>query len=53
MSDVKVPFNRPFIAGREWQYLRESVDAGHISGDGLFPRRCERLLEEVVPIKTG
>mgnify|MGYP001123483387 CR=1 FL=1 len=40
----KVPFNRPFLAGGELEYIRQAVEAGHISGGGGFTRKCEELL---------
>src|SRR5690348_9198475 len=41
-----VPFNRPFIAGKELEYITEAVSSGNISGDGKFTDSCERLLED-------
>jgi len=41
----KITFNRPIIVGRELQYMREAVEAMHISGDGAFTRRCVDLLK--------
>jgi dTDP-4-amino-4,6-dideoxygalactose transaminase len=42
-----IPFNRPFATGREFEYIREAIGSGHISGDGQFSRRCQKLLEEI------
>lgn len=41
----RIPFNRARAEGRELEYLQEALAKGHISGDGSFTRRCERLLE--------
>ncbi len=43
---MKIPFNRPSIVGKELEYIIQSVQNGHISGDGPFTRKCHRLLEE-------
>ena len=43
---MKVPFNKPFIIGKELEYLRESVRSGHIAGDGLFTRKCHSFMQE-------
>ena len=40
-----IPFNKPFIAGRELQYIAEAVENGNISGDGAFTQRCAELME--------
>src|SRR5687767_3655031 len=41
-----IPFNKPFIIGKELDYIKEAVNSGKISGDGIFSRKCQRLLEE-------
>lgn len=40
-----IPFNKPFMTGRELDYIREAVDSGKISGNGLFTRRCHELMK--------
>ncbi len=42
----KIPFNRFCFTGNEQRYMGEAVENGHISGDGLFTRKCHELLEE-------
>jgi dTDP-4-amino-4,6-dideoxygalactose transaminase len=41
----RLPFNRPFAAGRELEYIRQAMDRAHLSGDGAFTRRCQEWLE--------
>ena len=41
-----IPFNRPFFAGNEQEYIAESIAKGQISGNGYFTRACEGLLEQ-------
>lgn len=43
---MKVPFNKPYATGQEFQCLREAIDAGQLSGNGVFTQRCHRWLEE-------
>ncbi|MFD2743239.1 MULTISPECIES: dTDP-4-amino-4,6-dideoxygalactose transaminase [Sphingobacterium] len=43
---MKIPFNKPFIIGNELQYIQDAVVSGKISGDGIFTKRCQALLEE-------
>lgn len=50
MTQYRIPFNRPSIAGNEMAYVMESVSAGHISGDGVFTKRCHTLLERELGI---
>lgn len=44
----RIPFNRATLLGHELEYVEQAVVNGHISGDGPFGRRCEKLLEEAV-----
>jgi dTDP-4-amino-4,6-dideoxygalactose transaminase len=46
MSRSEIPFNRPVMVGSEQAYMLDALQRGHISGDGYFAQRCERLLEE-------
>jgi len=43
-----VPFNRPHITGREFDYIREAIDRAHLASDGQFSRRCEEWLADTV-----
>jgi dTDP-4-amino-4,6-dideoxygalactose transaminase len=41
-----VPFNRPHLTGREFEYIQQAVNAGQLAGNGQFTRRCQQILEE-------
>jgi len=45
-SKHKVPFNRPTLAGHEYEYIKTAVDSGQLSGNGPFTKRCQEWLEE-------
>ena len=45
---TEIPFNRPFTTGREFLYVREAIENGHLSGSGPFTERCNRWLEQRV-----
>ena len=40
-----IPFNKPFLSGNEIRYISETVEYGKISGDGIFTRKCQDLLQ--------
>jgi dTDP-4-amino-4,6-dideoxygalactose transaminase len=42
---LAIGFNRPAIAGKELEYIRQALENAHISGDGEFTRRCHAWLE--------
>ena len=46
MPTDPIPFNKPFIAGKELYYIAQAVTYGNIGGDGYFTRKCSRLLED-------
>jgi dTDP-4-amino-4,6-dideoxygalactose transaminase len=43
--EYSIPFNRASLVGNEWSYLSDSIESGHISGDGPYTRRVEAFLE--------
>lgn len=44
--EYNIPFNKPFVAGKELYYIAQAVTLGNLAGDGYFTRQCSRLLEE-------
>lgn len=51
-DSIKIPFNKPFIIGKELYYIAKSVLSGHISGDGIFTKKCHLLMEEKFKTKN-
>ena len=45
MRNYSIPFNKPSLAGNEFEYISEAIMSGHLSGDGIFTRKCHALLE--------
>jgi dTDP-4-amino-4,6-dideoxygalactose transaminase len=43
---IRIPFNKPFVAGKELYYIARAVSLGNIGGDGHFTQQCCRLLEQ-------
>ena len=50
---MRIPFNRPYVIGREFDYLREAIANHHLSGDGPFTRRCNEWLEQRIGCKRA
>jgi dTDP-4-amino-4,6-dideoxygalactose transaminase len=40
-----IPFNKPYLTGRELEYIAEAHAAGQLAGNGQFSRRCCDWLE--------
>ena len=45
MIKYDIPFNKPYITGRETYYLYEAVNSGKISGNGIFTKKCHDFFE--------
>ena len=43
---LRIPFNKPFLTGRETDYIRQAVESGKISGNGAFTQKCQRFFEQ-------
>jgi dTDP-4-amino-4,6-dideoxygalactose transaminase len=40
-----IPFNKPYIAKNEFDYIRQAVESSHTAGDGVFTKKCNQFLE--------
>jgi dTDP-4-amino-4,6-dideoxygalactose transaminase len=49
----KVPFNRPSVIGREFQYMEEALARGELAGDGYFTKRCNSLIAELTQTRRA
>jgi dTDP-4-amino-4,6-dideoxygalactose transaminase len=45
-ESASIPFNRPYLTGREREYLDEALRSRQIAGDGPFARRCQALMQQ-------
>jgi len=50
MSKYEISFNKPSITGKELRYIKESIKTQHISGDGVFTKKCNAYLEKAIGI---
>jgi len=46
MTGEFIPFNRPYATGNELAYLAEAQRNHHLSGDGVFTKRCHQWIEQ-------
>lgn len=40
-----IPFNKPYMTGRELWYIAQAHTNGHLAGDGMFTKKCHAWLE--------
>jgi dTDP-4-amino-4,6-dideoxygalactose transaminase len=43
---VKIPFNKPYMTGKEHVYITEAYTNGMLAGDGPFTKKCHEWLEK-------
>src|SRR5690606_28557435 len=53
MTTYRIPFNRPTVVGDEENYISETINSLHLSGDGPFTRRCRQLLQDVLGVRAS
>ena len=41
-----IPFNKPYLTGKEMQYIEDAVKSGKISGNGLFTKKSQEFFEK-------
>src|SRR5439155_21413503 len=52
-SQLRIPFNRSSLAGREQEYIAQAMAIGQIAGDQTFTKKCHALLEEPLGVKKA
>ena len=40
-----IPFNKPFLTGKEAHYMYQAVYTGKLSGNGVFSKKCQSFFE--------
>ncbi len=43
---MTIPFNKPFMTGKELWYISQAHASGHLAGDGQFTKKCSSWLEQ-------
>ena len=41
-----IPFNKPYLTGKEAHYMYDAVHTGKLSGNGKYTQNCQKFLEE-------
>ena len=48
-----IPFNKPFLTGKETLYIEQAVQSGKISGNGMFTQQCQTFFENQYGFKKA
>ena len=46
-----IPFNKPFLTGKETFYIEQAVQSGKLSGNGIFTQKCQEFFQNKYGIK--
>ncbi len=41
-----IPFNKPYLTGKEAHYIYQAVYSGKISGNGIYTQKCQKYFED-------
>lgn len=48
-----IPFNKPYLTGKEAHYMYEAVYGGKLSGNGIFTKKCQEYFEKQYGFKKS
>ena len=49
----KIPFNKPYMSGKELGYIKQAYKNGQLAGDGPFSKSCHSWLENYTGTKKA
>lgn len=50
---MNIPFNKPYMTGRELHYISQAHALGHLAGDGEFSKRCQSWLVDQIGCRAA
>ena len=50
---IRIPFNKPFLTGKEAHYMYQAVYSMKLSGNGMFTKKCQQFFEEKYGFKKA
>lgn len=53
ISEDTIPFNKPYVTGKELEYISEAIANRNLSADGIYTQRCSALLEKKYDIRRA
>ena len=48
-----IPFNKPYLTGKEAHYMYQAVYGGKLSGNGMFTKKCQEYFEKQYGFKKS
>lgn len=53
MDKMNIPFNKPYLTGKEMHYIYQAVYSGKISGNGQYTQKCQKFFEDQFGFKKS
>ena len=50
---MSIPFNKPYLTGKEAHYMYQAVYTGRLSGNGVFTKKCQAFFEKQYGFKKA
>jgi len=50
---MNIPFNKPYLTGKETHYLYQAVSSGKLSGNGMFTQKCHQFFQDKYGFKKA
>ena len=41
-----IPFNKPYLTGKEVDYIKDAVSDGKLSGNGKYTKKCQEWFQQ-------
>jgi dTDP-4-amino-4,6-dideoxygalactose transaminase len=51
MALINIPFNKPYLTGKETHFIEDAVNTGKISGNGKYTQLCQSFFENKYAFK--
>lgn len=50
---MSIPFNKPYLTGKETDYIKEAVASLKLSGNGMYTQKCQQYFEKQYGIQKA
>jgi dTDP-4-amino-4,6-dideoxygalactose transaminase len=45
-TKAMIPFNKPYFTGKETEFIKDAVNSGKISGNGVYTQKCHSFFQQ-------
>ncbi|MAP54802.1 dTDP-4-amino-4,6-dideoxygalactose transaminase [Altibacter sp.] len=50
---MNIPFNKPYLSGKELTYIADALSRGHLSGNGYYSQQCHQFFTHTYGFKKA